>query len=102
MKLDELVPHKFLDGPLAGVTRNLPRGTEHLPLGPVGCAFITYEYAGKDGLTVLLAKRQRSRNVRRMVARYIKVKGRHPALMALAWKRIPYRKPKEVKDVGTV
>jgi hypothetical protein len=91
MKIDALTPHKFLDGPLAGREMALPRGTESYPVGPVGCPFLTYEYAGKDGLMVLLAKRQSKRSVRRLVMRYIATKGKHPALMALGWRKVPIR-----------
>jgi hypothetical protein len=88
-KLAELVPHKFLDGPLAGRTIDLPRGTETFLIGPRCSPLFTYEYAGKDGITVLLAKRGRSRQLRRLVLDYIGKKGKHPALVALGWRRHP-------------
>jgi hypothetical protein len=91
VKLAELVPHKFLDGPMGGRTIDLPRGTETFLIGPPGGAFFTYEYAGKDGITVLLAKRGRSRQLRRLVLNYIGKKGKHPALVALGWRRHPIR-----------
>jgi hypothetical protein len=89
VKLAELVPHKFLDGPMGGRTIDLPRGIETFLVGPAGAPFFTYEYAGKDGITVLLAKRGRSRQLRRLVLNYIGKKGKHPALVALGWRRQP-------------
>jgi hypothetical protein len=91
VKLAELVPHKFLDGPMEGRTIDLPRGTDTYLVGPVGAPFFLYEYAGKDGLTVLLAVRKKNRHLRRLVLDYIGKKGKHPALVALGWRRHPIR-----------
>jgi hypothetical protein len=96
VKLAELVPHKFLDGPMEGRTIDLSRGTETLLIGPPGAPFFIYEYAGKDGITVLLAKRTRNRQLRRLVLQYIAKKAKHPALVALSWRRRP-TKGKTVK-----
>jgi hypothetical protein len=74
---------------MEGRTIDLPRGTETLLVGPIGAPFFVYEYAGKDGITVLLAKRRRSRHLRRLVLNYIGKKGKHPALVALGWRRHP-------------
>ena len=97
MKLDNLLPHRILDGPMAGQEVQLPRGTETYEVGPKGHPFFTYEFAGKDGVGVLLAKRHRNRKLRRQVMAFIGLKGRHPAILALPFKREPYRKPKETK-----
>lgn len=95
MKLDNMLMHRFLDGPLAGQERELPRGTELYNVGPVGCPFFRYEFAGKDGVGILMAKVQRKREVRRLVMAYIGKKAKHPAILAARWKRVPYRKLKD-------
>ena len=93
MKLDNLLPHRFLDGPLAGQQRDLPRGTETFNVGPAGHPFWVYEFAGKDGVGILMAKRQRRRVVRRLVMAYIGKKGKHPAILASMQRQVPFRKP---------
>lgn len=97
MKLDNLLPARFLDGPLAGQERQLPRGIETYDVGPPGCPFFVYEFAGKDGIGILMAKRGRSRHLRRLVLRYVGLKSQHPAVLAAQWRRVPYRKPKETR-----
>jgi len=98
VRLDNLLPHRILDGPMAGREIDLPRGTEVYNVGPVGCPFFQYEFAGKDGVGVLLALRHRNRKLRRQVMAFIGLKGRHPAILALPFKKEPYRTPKESKS----
>jgi hypothetical protein len=84
------VKYKFLDGPLADQEQTRERGLERIDIGGDGVAAIfTYEWAGNDGATVLMAKRHKNRAIRRLVMQYIGRKAKHPAIMALSWRRFP-------------
>lgn len=65
----------FVDGPLRGQQRTLPRGTEIVEVG----RFWTYRWAGRIAGHTYFAKHPRSRPLRRRIARYVEVTGSHPA-----------------------
>lgn len=75
-----LVPAKFLDGPVAGQTLNVPRGTDYVKIGTW-----RYSYAGKDGKVPVYCKHPKSRRDRKLLMFIIGKRGADPrGQMALA------------------
>lgn len=79
---DRVTMAKFLDGPLVGQTLAVPVRAERIMVGPDGCPFWVYTYAGKDGNVMLFAKQPLSRGRCRFIMYYIGETGKHPATVS--------------------
>lgn len=75
---------KFIDGPCAGTTREVPKGATFVRIGG-----IRYSYAGKENHTPLYAKHPKSRAGQRMLMAIIGKHGRDPRVMAAKMRPIP-------------
>jgi len=84
------VVYRFLVGPMTDREIEMPRGIERVELGGNGVAALwVYELAGNEGGITLLAKRQSSRAIRRLIFQYIGKKAKHPAMLSQSWRRYP-------------
>lgn len=78
MNKDTKEQFRLVGGPLHDQLLDLPKGTEEHRIGPKGCPFFTYTYAGREGATRLLAIRPSSRSDRRFVRDFVSANGRDP------------------------
>jgi hypothetical protein len=78
---------RFMDGPLAGVTRDVPRGADYIKVGP-----FVYSYAGKDGRTPLYCRLPITRVDRKVLMLLIAKRGKDPRVEIAALKRTPHKR----------
>jgi hypothetical protein len=84
------IMYRFIDGPMTDQEVTMERGLDRVEVGGKGiAALFVYEWAASEGGLTLLAKVRRHRETRRLVMRYIGLKSKHPAVMALKFRRYP-------------
>ena len=81
------VKAKFIDGPVAGTERLVPRGADYVKVGPW-----TYSWCGKDGRIPLYAKVPTQRALRRVVHSFIGSHGADPRVAVSTTKRTPAKR----------
>jgi len=72
-EIPPLVPAKFMDGPVAGQTIDVPRGIDYVKVGPW-----MYSYAGKDGKLRVYCKLPKSRRDHKLLMFIIGKRGADP------------------------
>jgi len=81
------VEAKFLDGPVAGTTRLVPKGADYVRVGPW-----TYSYAGKQGRTPLYCKLPKSRRDRHVLMFVIGKRGSDPRVDMAGMRQPPAKR----------
>lgn len=78
---------RFIDGPIAGTERLVPRGADYVKVG-----MWTYSFAGRDGRTPLYSRLPDARIERRALHSLIALHGKDPRLQVAAMKRTPHKR----------
>jgi len=91
------VQAKFLDGPLAGRTLDVPKDADFFGAGPTGHPFWLYSYAGKEGRTPLYAEHPEQRSLRKMISWHVGKTGRDPRVDRAATRLMPARRTEPSK-----
>lgn len=82
----------LIGGPLDGLHKEVPKGTEVIHFGPKPKPFFTYTYAGRQGNMLLFAKKPKSRAVARFNFWYVGKVGQDPRVLENQAKKKPYRR----------